>query len=152
MGRRRRRQGSQRRAEGRVRGRVRERVQGGRPRRGEEGAGRKRGAFDVGAIEGYANRLGDQVGGTSGLTGAASGLVGAASGLAGGGFAHRILDSNAESSEEDFRKEIREHLDLMDQRLGQLEDQMHTLREERGEGDPGDLTEPSDAPDPYSNR
>jgi hypothetical protein len=107
----------------------------------------------VGAIEGYANRLGDHVGGTSGLSGAASGLAGAASGLAGGGIAHRILGSNAESSEEDFRKEVREHLDLIDQRLGQLEDQMHTLREERGsEEDPGALTEPGDEPDPYSNR
>jgi hypothetical protein len=152
VGRRDRRKGSQGRAEGRVRGRVRERVQG-RPRRREEGAGRTRGNFDVGAIEGYANRLGDHVGGTSGLTGAASGLAGAASGLAGGSIAHRILDRNAESSEEDFSKEIRERLDLMDQRLGQLEDQMHALLEEGGgEGDPGDLTEPGGEPDSFSNR
>jgi hypothetical protein len=105
------------------------------------------------AIEGYANRLGDRVGDTSGLTGAASGLAGAASGLAGGSFAHRILDSNAESSEEDFRKEVREHLDLIDRRLAQLEDQMHKLREEgEREGDPGDLTEPKSGPDTYSDR
>jgi len=153
VGRRRRRKVSQRRAEGRVRGRVRERVQGRRPTRGEEGAGRKRGAFDVGAIEGYANRLGDRVGGTSALAGAASGLAGAASGLAGGSFARRIMGSNAESSEEDFRKEIREQLDLIDQRLGQLEEQMRTLREQgRSEQDPGDLTEPGGEPNPYGNR
>jgi hypothetical protein len=148
-----RRRGSQRRAEGRVRGRVRERVQGRRPRHGEEGAGRKRGAFSAGAIEGYANLLGDRVRGASGLTGAASGLAGAASGLARGSFAHRIMGRNAESSEDDFRKEIREHLDIIDERLGRLEDQMHTLREAgRREEDPGDLTEPSGEPDPYSNR
>lgn len=152
MGRRGRRKGSQGRAEGRVRGRVRERVQG-RSRRGEEGAGRKRGAFDLGAIEGYANRLGDHVGGTSGLSGAASGLAGAASGLAGGSFAHRILDSNAESSEEDFRKEVRERLDIIEERLGQLEEQMYTLGQEGGrEEDPGDLTEPSGESDPYNQR
>jgi hypothetical protein len=68
-------------------------------------------------------------------------------------LAHRILDRNAESSEEDFSKEIRERLDLIDQRLGQLEDQIHTLLEEGGrEGDPGDPTEPGGEPDTYSNR
>lgn len=107
----------------------------------------------MGAIEGYAKRLGDHVGGTSGLTGAASGLAGAASGLAGGSIAHNILDRNAEGSEEDFTKEIRERLDLIDQRLGQLEDQVHTLLEESGrEGDPGDLTEPGGEPDTNINR
>ena len=122
------RKGSQGRAEERVRGRVRERVQG-RPRRGEEGsAGRGRGTFNVGAIEGCANRLTDHVGGTSGLSGAASGLAGATSGLAGGSFAHRILDNETESSEEDFRKAVSEHLDLIDERLQRLEDEMHTLR------------------------
>jgi hypothetical protein len=151
VGRRGRREGSQRRAEGRVRRRVRERVRG-RPRRGEEGVGRKRGAFDVGAIEGYVNRLGDRVGGTSGLAGAASGLAGAASGLAGGGIAHRIMGSNAESSEEEFRKEIREHLNTIDERLRQLEDQMHALREEGTREDPGDLAQPGGEPDPYSDR
>ena len=64
--------------------------------------GRRRGTFNVGAIEGYANRLTNHVGSTSGLAGAASGLAGAASGLAGGSFAHRILDNDT-SSEEDFR-------------------------------------------------
>jgi hypothetical protein len=107
----------------------------------------------VGAIEGYAGRLGNRVGGMSGLTGAASGLAGAASGLAGGSFARRIMGSDSESSEEDFRKEVKEHLDVIDERLGKLEDQMRTLGEQgRSEQDPGDLTEPGGEPDPYSNR
>ena len=147
MGRRGRRRGSPRRAEGRVRGRVRERVQG-RPGRGG-GAGRTGGNLDIGAIEGYARRLGGQVGGTSGLSGAASGLAGAASGLAGGSIAHRFLDSDSEGSEEDFRREIRERLDLIDERLAQLEDLMRTLS---GEGDTGDLAEPGGEPDTFSNR
>jgi hypothetical protein len=128
VGRRGRRKESQGRAEGRVRGRVRERVRG-RAGRGEGGAGRRRGTFDAGAIEGYADRLTGRVGGTSGLAGAASGLAGAASGVAGGSFAHRILGSDTESSEEDFRKEVSERLDLIDERLQQLEDEMHALRE-----------------------
>ena len=150
MGRRGRRRWSQGRAEGRVRGRVRERVQG-RPVRRGGGSGRAGGGFDIGGIEGIANRVGDHVGGTSGLSGAASGLAGAASGLAGGTFAHRILDSNAESSEEDFRREVRERLEVMDGRLGQLEDQMRALLE-GGEGAPGDLAEPTGEPDPHTNR
>jgi hypothetical protein len=76
VGRRSRRKEPQGRAEARVRDRVR-----GSPRRRGEGAGRKRGTFDVDAIEGYADRLTDRIGGTSGLAGAASGLAGAASGL-----------------------------------------------------------------------
>ena len=150
MGRRGRRRWSQGRAEGRVRGRVRERVQG-RPVRRGGGSGRTGGGFDIGDIEGIANRVGDHVGGTSGLSGAASGLAGAASGLAGGTFAHRILDSNAESSEEDFRREVRERLEVIDGRLGQLEDQMRALLE-GGEGAPGDLAEPTGEPDPYTPR
>src|SRR3712207_7321300 len=55
-----------------------------------------RSTFNVGAIEGFANRFTDHGGGTSGLAGAASGLAGAASGLAGGSFAHRILDHRSE--------------------------------------------------------
>ena len=133
-----------------MRGRVRERVQG-RPVRRGGGSGRTGGGFDIGDIEGIANRVGDHVGGTSGLSGAASGLAGAASGLAGGTFAHRILDSNAESSEEDFRREVRERLEVMDGRLGQLEDQMRALLE-GGEGAPGDLAEPTGEPDPYTTR
>ena len=150
MGRRGRRRGFQGRAEGRVRGRVRERVQGRPGRRGGGGARGGRGAFDLGDIEGYANRLGGRVGGTSGLSGAASGLAGAASGLAGGTFAHRILDSGAEGSEEDFRKEIRERLDAMDERLAQLEEQMSALGQ--GGGTEEDPAEPREETDPYSDR
>ncbi len=105
----------------------------------------------MGDVEGIANRLGGQVGGTSGLAGAASGLAGAASGLAGGSLAHRFLDSNAESSDEDFRREVRERLTAIDERLGQLEEQVHTLRE-GGEGAPEDLAqEPTDEQDPYTS-
>jgi hypothetical protein len=142
--------GSQGRAEDRIRGRVRERVQGRSGRIGESSAGRRRGAFNVGDIERYANRLTDHVGGsrgTSGLSGAASGLAGAASGLAGGSFAHRILESDAESSEEDFRNEVREHLALMDERLLRLEDEIHALRVEAGE----DVQEPESGSDPDSS-
>ena len=138
MGRRDRRRGSQGRAEGRVRGRVREDVQG------RAGRGGKRGAFDVGAIEGYAHLLRNRTGGTSGL-------VGAASGLAGSSLAHRIAGSDAEGSEEDFRKEVSEHLALIDERLQRLEDEMHELREGGGEGDPADVTEPVAGTDPQSN-
>jgi hypothetical protein len=127
--------GSQERAKGRVRGRVRERVQGG--------AGRKRGTLDVGAIEGYADRLTDHVGG-------ASRLAGAASGLAAGGFAHRILGSNTEGSEQDLGTVVRERLDLVDERLQRLEDQMRTILE--GGADPGNLEESGDEPDSHSNR
>jgi hypothetical protein len=151
VGRRSRRKNSQGRAEGRVRGRVRERVQGRPGHGGEGGAGRKRGTFDVGTIEDYADRLGDHIGGTSGLTGAASGLAGAASGLAGGSFARRIAGSDTEGSEEDFRKEVREHLALVDERLQRLEDEMHKLREE-GREDPGDVMEPDVGTDPQNNR
>jgi len=149
MGRRGRRRMSQRRAEGRVRGRVRERAQGRQTRRGT-GQGRTGGGFDPGDVEGIANRLGDHVGGTSGLAGAASGLAGAASGLAGGGLAHRFLDSNAESSDEDFMREVSERLEAIDERLGQLEDQVHTLRE-GGDGAQGGLAQPTDEQDPHTN-
>ena len=144
MGRRGRRKGPQGRAEGRVRGRVRERVRG----RGEQGGtGRRRGpTFDMGAIEGYADRLTGRSGGTSGLAGAASGLAGAASGLAGGSLAHRIMGSNTEGSEEDFRAQVNERLDLVDERLLQLEEQMRTLLEG------GDFQESGDEPDPHSNQ
>ena len=144
MGKRGRRKGSQGRAEERVRGRVRERVQGRPERREESSTGRRRGTFNVGAIEGYANRLTDHVGGTSGLAGAASGLAGAASGLAGGSFAHRILDNDTESSEEDFKNEVSQRLDLIDARLQRLEEQMQTFLEAGG----GDLQEPESGTDP----
>jgi len=131
-----RRKGSQRRAEDRVRGRVR-----GRPERREESStGRRRGNFNVGAIEGYANRLRDHVGGTSGLAGAASGL-------AGGSFAHRILDNDTESSEEDFKNEVRQRLDLIDERLQRLEEQVQTFLEAGG----GEVQEPEGGADPDSS-
>ena len=104
----------------------------------------------MGDIEGYAGRLRGHIGDTPGLGAAASGLVGAASGLAGGSFAHRLQGSDTESSEEDFRTEVRERLDLMDERLVRLEDEMRGLRE--GGEVPGDLEEPGSGPDPYSNR
>ena len=144
MGNRGRRKGSQGRAEDRVRGRVRERVQG-RPERSS--TGRRRGTFNVGAIEGYANRLTDHVGGTSGLAGAASGLAGAASGIAGGSFAHRILDNDTESSEEVFNNEVRERLDLIDERLRRLEEQVQTFLQAGGE----DVQEPESGSDPISS-
>jgi hypothetical protein len=134
VGRRERRKGSsQGRAEGRVRGRVRERVQ--------ERQGRRRGTFDVGAIGGYADRLGDHIGGTSGLAGAATGLAGAASGLAGSSLASRLAGSGTEGSEEDFRRAVTEHLALIDERLQRLEDEMYSLREG---GEPKDVTETSE--------
>ena len=135
-----RRRGSQGRAEGRVRGRVRERVQGRSPTRGEASTGRSRGAFDVGAIEGYANRLRGGLGGTPGLSGAASGLAGAATGLAGGSLAHRLTGGGTEGAEEDLVTEFTKRLDLMEERLALLEDEVRQLREG---GDPGDVGDPS---------
>jgi hypothetical protein len=143
------RKGSQGRAEDRVRGRVRERVQGrSGPREGSI-TGRRRGTFNVGDIERYASRLTEHVGSrdTSRLAGAASGLAGAASGLAGGSVARRILEDDTESSEEDFRNEVREHLALLDERLQRLEDEMHALREVGGE----DIQEPDTESDPDSS-
>ena len=144
MGKRGRRKGSQGRAEDRVRGRVRERVQGRPERREVSSTGRRGGTFNVGAIEGFANRFADHGGGTSGLAGAASGLAGAASGLAGGSFAHRTLDNDVESSEEDFKNEVRQRLDLIDARLQRLEEQMQTFLEAGG----GDLQEPEGGTNP----
>ena len=135
-----RRRGSQGRAEGRVRGRVRERVQGRSPGRGEASTGRSRPGFDVGAIEGYANRLRGGLGGSPGLSGATSGLAGAASGLAGGSLAHRLTGGNTEGAEEDLVTEVTERLDLMEERLALLEDEVRQLREG---GDPGEVADPS---------
>ena len=135
-----RRRKSQGRTEGRVRGRVHERVQGRSPRRGEASTGRSRGAFDPGAIGGYADRLRGQFGGGSGLSGAASGLAGAASGLAGGSLAHRLAGGGTEGSEEALGNEVTERLDLMDERLTRLEDEVAQLREG---GDVGDVAEPA---------
>jgi hypothetical protein len=56
-----------------------------------------------------------------------------------GSVAHRILGSNTESSEEGFQKEVRERLDLIDERLERLEGEVHKLREE----DPGGGLDPS---------
>ncbi len=68
-------------------------------------------------------------------------------------MAHRILDSGAESSEEEFRKEIRERLDAMDERLAQLEQQMSALGQEGGTEEAlGDPAEPGEETDPYSSR
>jgi hypothetical protein len=132
-----------------VRARVRQRGQQ-RPQQrpqGRQSEGRRGAAFDVDAIEGYANRLKGQLGGSSGLSGAASGLAGAASGLAGGSLAHRLTSGGSGASEEELGNEIRERLDLMDERLQRLEDEMRALRE-GGVSAPGDLTEPGPAPDP----
>jgi hypothetical protein len=133
-----------------VRGRVRQRVQQrpqGRQTRGSES--RRGPAFDVDEIEGYARRLKDEVEDNPGLTGAASGLAGAAaSGLAGSGLAHRLTGGGA--SEGDPGDEIRERLDLMEERLQRLEDEVRALRE-GGESAPEAPTEPRPAPDPEGN-
>jgi hypothetical protein len=108
----------------------------------------------VDAIEGYANRLKGQLGGsssglggTSGLGAAASGLAGAASGLAGGSLASRLTGS--EGSEEEFRNEVRERLDLIDERLQRLEDEMSRLL--GGEGAVEDSAEPMGEPGPETS-
>jgi len=106
----------------------------------------------VGEIEGYANRLKGQLGGSSGssgssgLSGAASGLAGAASGLAGGSLASRLTSGRSEASDQDFKNEVRERLDLMEERLQRLEDEMLQLR--GGEGAAEDLAGPEDEPGP----
>jgi hypothetical protein len=95
----------------------------------------------VDAIEGYAHRLRDEIEDNPGLAGAASGL-------AGGSLAQRLTSGG---SEEDFRNEIRERLDLMDERLQRLEEEMNALHEEGGEAGTGDLAEPGPTPDPEGN-
>ncbi len=100
----------------------------------------------MGAIEGYANRLTSRSGGHSGLSGAASGLAGAASGLAGGSLAHRLMGSDTEGSEEDFRAQVNERLDLVDERLLRLEEQVRTLLEG------GDLAQSGGEPEPPDNQ
>jgi hypothetical protein len=96
----------------------------------------------VDEIEGYARRLRDEVEDNPGLTGAA------ASGLAAGGLAHRLTGGGA--SEGGPGDEIRERLDLMEERLQRLEDEVRALRE-GGESAPEDPTEPGPAPDPEGN-
>jgi hypothetical protein len=132
VGRRKRRNNSQERAAGRVRGRVQQRggAKRGGAKRGGGDSGRKRNALDLGAIEGYAKRLANRSGGasdlsgaTSGLAKAAPGLAGAASGFAGGSFASRLFAGDTSMSEEDFRKEVTAHFAHLEERLQRLEEQ-----------------------------
>jgi hypothetical protein len=108
---------------------------------------RKRSTLDLGAIEGYANRLANRSGGTSGLAKAATGLAGAASGFAGGSFASRLFSGDTPMSDEDFRKEVAEHFAILEERLQQLE--------ARVSGEPGtveeELTAPEGTTDPDGN-
>ena len=84
------------------------------------------------------------MGSASGLGAAASGLAGAASGLAGGSLASRL--TGGEGSDEDFRNEVRERLDLIDERVQRLEDEVTRLI---GEGEAAvDLVEPEGEPEP----
>ena len=122
MGRRKRRNDSQIRAAGRVRGRVQQRggaqrggAQRGDAKRGGGDSGRKRNTLDLGAIEGYANRLVNRSGGTSDLSKAASGL-------AGGSFASKLFSGDTSMSDEDFRKEVAAHFALLEERLQRLEE------------------------------
>jgi hypothetical protein len=125
------RRGGRRGSQGRgAQGRVRDRVRGGGTRRGGGGStGRKRGGFDVGAVQDLAGRLADRPGGGSG---GGSGLAGAAAGLASGGLAGRFLGGGSEGSEEDFRNEVADQLALVGERLQALEDQMQEIREALG--------------------
>jgi hypothetical protein len=165
VGRRGDRRGSQGRAQGRARGRVRERFQGrtqgraqGRTQgRGGQSAGKQRLPLDVDAVEGYANRLRGQLGrsgsgsgSASGLGAAASGLAGAASGLAGGSLASRLTGGGSEDSEEEFRNEVRERLDLIDERMQRLEDEVATLLGEEGAAE--NLVEPEGEPGPEASQ
>jgi hypothetical protein len=131
VGRKKRRNDSQVRAAGRVRGRVQQRVgaKRGDAKRGGGDSGRKRNTLDLGAFEGYANRLANRSGGTShlseaasGLAKAAPGLAGAASGFAGGSFASRLFSGDTSMSDEDFRKEVAAHFALLEERLQRLEE------------------------------
>lgn len=138
------------RAAGRVRGRVRQRARGGANRGGKD-PGRKRNTLDLGAIEGYANRLANRSGNSPDLSGAASdlakaapGLAGAASGFAGGSFASRLFSGDAPMSDEDFRKEVAEHFSLLEERLQRLEEQLP------GPGEPEEV-EDLPATEPESN-
>ena len=133
VGRRGGRRGSQSRG---AQGRVRDRVRGGGTRRGGGSTGRKRGGFDMGAVEDLAGRLADRSGGGSGGgSGGSSGfsggseLAGAAAGLASGGLAGRFLGGGSEA---DFRNEVADQLALVEERLQALEDQMQEIREALG--------------------
>ena len=133
------RRGGRRGSQGRAQNRVRDRVRGGGPGRGGgsrrgggESTGRKRGGFDMGAVEDLAGRLADRPGGGSGFSGGGSGLAGAAAGLASGGLAGRFLGGGSEGSEEDFRNEVADQLALVEERLQALENQMQEIREALG--------------------
>ena len=148
MGRKKRRNDSQNRAASRVRGRVQQRTRGGN--RGGGDSGRKRNTLDLGAIEGYANRLTDRSGGTSGLAKASPGLAGAASGFVGGSFASRLFAGEDTSmSDEDFRKEVAEHFALLEERLQRLEEQVSVPGESGVVAE--DPAEPESATEPDGN-
>jgi GTPase len=57
------------------------------------------------------------------------------------------LDNDTESSEEDFKNDVRQRLDLIDERLQRLEEQMQTFLEAGA----GDLKEPEGGSDPDSS-
>jgi hypothetical protein len=57
------------------------------------------------------------------------------------------LDNDTESSEEDFKNEVRQRLDLIDERLQRLEEQVQTFLEAGGE----DVQEPEGGADPDSS-
>lgn len=135
-------------SQGRAQGRVRERVRGSAGRDGGGSPGRKRGGFDVGAVEDLAGRLVDHSGGGSGFSGGGSGLAGAAAGLAGGGLAGRFLGGSSEGSEEDLRNEVADQFALVEERLQALEDQMQELREMLGGAEA--TTEPEGETEPGS--
>jgi hypothetical protein len=106
-------------------------AQRGDAKRGGGDSGRKRNTLDLGAIEGYANRLVNRSGGTSDLSEAASGLAksapglaGAASGFAGGSFASKLFSGDTSMSDEDFRKEVAAHFALLEERLQRLEEEL----------------------------
>ncbi len=156
MGRNKRHNDPQKRAAGRVRGRVQQRgAQRGGGQRGGGDSRRKRSTLDLGAIEGYANRLANRSGGASdpsetasGLARATPGLAGAASGFAGGGFASRLLSGDASMSDEDFRKEVAAHFALLEERLQRLEEQVSGST--GPEAVEEDLPEPEDTTEPDS--
>ena len=126
--------------------------QRGGAKRGGGDSGRKRNALDLGAIEGYANRLVNRSGGTSHLSEAASGLAksapglaGAASGFAGGSFASKLFSGDTSMSDDDFRKEVAAHFALLEERLQRLEEQVS------GPAEPDaveDLSEPENTSEP----
>jgi hypothetical protein len=57
------------------------------------------------------------------------------------------LDNDTQSSEEEFNNEVRQRLDLIDERLQRLEEQVQTFLQ-AGEGD---IQEPEGGTDPDSS-